>query len=79
MASQAKVSGRYPEAQAVEETPIFPCGEGSWIEPGTWRIDAGPEVDASVLGRGTTEAPAWADAGRRLRSARRRAGVVVGN
>jgi hypothetical protein len=28
----------------------------------------GPDLDARVLGRGTTEAKAWADAARRLRS-----------
>ena len=79
MDNQDTVFRRYPEAQAVEEPPIFPHGQAALIERGYWTIHAGPELDASVLGRGTTEAQAWADAARRLKIVKRRAGVVVRN
>jgi hypothetical protein len=79
MDHQDTVFRRYPEAQAVEEPPIFQHGQAAPSERSYWRIDAGPELDAGVLGRGTTEARAWADAARRLKTAKRRAGVVLGN
>ena len=69
------VSRRFPEAQAVEEPLILPSA--ARIERGRWFIYAGPDLDARVLGRGTTEAMAWADAAHRLGNVRRRVRLVV--
>ena len=77
MDHQDTVFRRYPEAQAVEEPPIFWHERAAPIEQGYWSISAGPELDARVLGRGTTEEQAWADAARRLKTAKRRARVIM--
>jgi hypothetical protein len=75
MRHRDSVTSRYPEAQAVEESLCF-RGVGR-IEKGCWFIYASPELDARVLGRGATEARAWADAARRMANARRRVRLVV--
>ena len=75
MNSREMVSIRYPEAQAAEEPLIFQ--RTALIQRGAWFIYAGPDLDARVLGRGTTEAKAWADAARRVRSVTRRNRLVV--
>jgi hypothetical protein len=75
MAHQDAVLNHYPEAQAVEE-PLIVWRSGQ-PRKGRWFIYAGPELDARVLGRGATEAWAWADAARRAGNARRRARFVL--
>jgi hypothetical protein len=75
MPYQDAVLSRYPEAQAVEE-PLLVWRPGQ-PRKGRWFIYAGPELDARVLGRGATEARAWADAARRVGTARRRVRMVL--
>src|SRR5262249_5417054 len=75
MPYQDAVLSRYPEAQAVEEPLIVRRPEQP--RKGRWVIYAGPELDARVLGRGATEARAWADAARRAETARRRVRLVL--
>jgi hypothetical protein len=75
MNSREMVSSRYPEAQAAEEPLIFQ--RTALIQRGSWFIYAGPDLDARVLGRGTTEAKAWADAARRMRNVKCRNRLVV--
>ena len=75
MPHQETVSRCFPEAQAVEEPRGFP--EAGRIKSGCWFIYSGPELHARVLGFGTTEATAWADAAHKLRNARRRVRWVL--
>jgi hypothetical protein len=75
MNSREMVSSRYPEAQAAVEPLIFQ--RTIQTQRGCWFIYAGPDLDARVLGRGITEAKAWADAARRLRNAKFRDRLVV--
>ena len=75
MRNQAFVLTRYPDAESVKEHLEYqPFAR---IERGPWFVYAGPGLDARVLGRGTTEAQAWADAVWRLKTCRRRAKFVV--
>ena len=75
MPHQVLVTQHYPEAQCVEE----PCGSRhpALSDRGRWFVYAGPDSDARVLGRGTTEAQAWRDAALRLGHARRAVRLVV--
>ncbi len=75
MNSREMVSVRYPEAQAAEEPLSF--RRTALFQRGSWFIYAGPDVDARVLGRGTTEAKAWADAAHRLKSVKCKNRLVV--
>jgi hypothetical protein len=75
MPHQDAVLSHYPEAQAVEE-PLIVWRSGQ-PRKGRWFIYAGPELDARVLGRGATQAQAWADAARRVGTARRRVRMVL--
>ncbi len=75
MFHQETVSRRYPEAQAVEEPLLVP--PAARRDRGRWFVYAGPDLDARVLGRGTTEGEAWADAARRLGNVRRRVRLVL--
>jgi hypothetical protein len=75
MLQRDMVSRRHPEAQAVEEPLTRP--PASRTDRGRWFIYAGPDLDARVLGRGTTEAMAWANAAHILENARRRVRLVV--
>ena len=54
------VVGLYPEAEAVEE--VLPDTGTAPILRCCWFVDAGPDVDARVLGRGVAEDEAWGDA-----------------
>jgi hypothetical protein len=69
------VVARYPEAEAVEE--VLPLPGSAPIPKCCWFVYDGPDVDARVLGRGTTEDEAWADAARRLSDARGRIKVFL--
>jgi hypothetical protein len=69
------VVSRYPEAEAAEEVP--PIRRSTPILRCCWFIYDGPERDARFLGRGVTEAGAWADAARRLSIAWRRVKVFL--
>jgi hypothetical protein len=75
MNSREIVSSRYPEAQAAEEPVIFQLT--ALNQRGHWFIYAGPDLDARVLGRGTTEAKAWADAALRQRNLKSKNRLVV--
>jgi hypothetical protein len=75
MGNRASVLSRYPNAESVKEH--LENRPFARIERGPWFIYAGPDIDARVLGRGITEAQAWADAVWRLKTCRRRAKFVV--
>ena len=75
MQSRDVVFMRYPEAQAIEEPLRFQ--QSTRVQRGCWFIYIGPDLDARVLGRGPTEAEAWADAAHRLKNARRTARLVL--
>ena len=69
------VLSHYPDAEAVEDllslrqsAPIYRC---------CWFVYDGPDLDARVLARGTTEDQAWANAARGLLNARRRVRAVL--
>ena len=70
MDDQETVYLRYRHAEAREEPSIFEHGEAAPIQAGHWAIFAGPEFDEAVLGRGNSEANAWADAARKAKSIR---------
>jgi hypothetical protein len=75
MHNKALVLTRYSNAESVKEhLELQPFAR---IERGPWFIYAGPHLDARVLGRGISEAQAWADAAWRLETCRRRAKFVV--
>jgi hypothetical protein len=67
MDDQDKVFSQYPRAEVREEPLIFEHGEPRPIEVAHWAIFADPNFDAEELGRGKTEAKAWADAARKLK------------
>jgi hypothetical protein len=67
MDDQETVFSRYPHAEAREEPAIFEHGEVSPIQTGHWAIFAGPDLELAELGRGRSEAKAWADAARNMR------------
>ncbi len=69
------VVSNYPEAEAVEE--VLPLRQSAPIHRCCWFVYDGPDLDARVLGRGTTEDRAWADAARGLSNARRRVRVLL--
>ena len=75
MPHQEMVAQHYPEAQCVEEPPGF--RHCALTDRGRWFVYAGPDSDARVLGRGTTEAQAWWDAALRLGHTRRTVRRVV--
>jgi hypothetical protein len=70
MDDQETVCSRYPRAEAREEPSIFEHGEAAPIQAGHWAIFDGPEFDQAELGRGNSEANAWADAARKVKSMR---------
>ena len=70
MDDQETVYLRYPRAEAREEPSIFEHGETAPIQAGHWAVFAGPEFDQAELGRGSSEANAWADAAHKAKSMR---------
>jgi hypothetical protein len=75
MRSRDTVLMCHPEARVIEESL---CLQRSVrVQRGCWFIYSGPDVDARVLGRGTTEGKAWADAARRLKIPGRTARLVL--
>jgi hypothetical protein len=64
MHHQEAVLNRYPEAQAVEESPNRQHGPRG--QKSHWFIYAGPEPDSRVLGHGVTNDQAWANAASRV-------------
>jgi hypothetical protein len=66
MDDQEAVFSRYPHAEAREEPAIFEHGEAVPIQTGHWGIFPGPDLEVAELGRGVSEAMAWADAARKL-------------
>jgi hypothetical protein len=75
MRDQAKVTRRYFEAHAAHES--FPSRRAAQLQRSWWFIYDRPDVDACVLGSGTTENDAWKDAARRLSQSRRRTKVFL--
>ena len=71
MDAQALVLDRYPDAEAIEEPPIYRHGDFSPIDAGYWGIFA--DSGATPLGDGATEDKAWEAAARRLSAADRTA------
>jgi hypothetical protein len=69
MDDQDTVYSVYPLAEAREEPSIFEHGEAVPIQTGHWAIFAGPDLEVAELGRGRSEASAWADAARKLKAA----------
>ena len=69
------VLSHYPEAEAVEET--LPPRQSAPLPRCDWFVYDGPDLDAHVLGRGTTEVEAWADTARASSHARRRAELLA--
>jgi hypothetical protein len=66
MDDQEMVFSRYPHAEAREEPSILEHGEAVPIQMGHWGIFTGPDLELAELGRGVSEAMAWADAARKL-------------
>jgi uncharacterized protein YprB with RNaseH-like and TPR domain len=66
MDDQDLVCMRHPLAEAREEPAILEHGAELPIEAGHWAIFAGPTFDLPEIGRGKSEARAWADAARKL-------------
>jgi hypothetical protein len=64
------VVSRYPEAEAAEEA--LRMRQSTPMPRSYWFVYDGPDLGARVLGRGTTEDEAWADAALGLSRARRR-------
>jgi hypothetical protein len=62
MDDQETIYGRYPGAEARNHPLILKHGEDQPIQDACWCIHAGPGLDAAELGRGATEAAAWANA-----------------
>jgi hypothetical protein len=58
------VLSHYPEAEAVED--LLPLRQSAPIYRCCWFVYDGPDLDACVLARATTEDQAWADAARGL-------------
>jgi hypothetical protein len=69
MDDQETVISRYPRAEAREEPSIFEHGAAAPIQTGHWAIFAGPDLELAEMGRGRSEAKAWADAARKVRIA----------
>jgi hypothetical protein len=67
MDAQALVLDLYPDAEAIEEPPIFRHGDFSPVDAGYWAILA--DSGALPLGDGATEDQAWQDAARKLTAA----------
>jgi hypothetical protein len=62
MDDQETIFVRYPDAEARNNPLILKHGEDKPIQEACWCIHAGPGCDAAELGRGHTEAAAWANA-----------------
>jgi hypothetical protein len=58
----------YPEAVSDFQPPE-PGTDRAYDHEGRWVVAAGKEPGAPVLGRGSTEDEAWADASTRIRDA----------
>jgi hypothetical protein len=80
MDAQAIVFDRYPDAEAIEEPPVFRHGDLAPFDRGYWGIFA--DSGAVPLGDGATEDEAWDDAARKLKAAdhldQRRVGHIAG-
>jgi len=75
MRTRDLVLSYYPQAEAVEE--VLPMRHFPPIHRCCWFVYDGPDLDARVLGRGTTEDRAWADAVHRLSHARATTRVML--
>jgi len=65
---QEKVSEYFPKAEARESPAIFKHGSDSPVEEAYWAIFIEPDFESTELGRGRSEAEAWADAADKLES-----------
>jgi hypothetical protein len=64
MDAQDIVLASYPDAEAIEEPPIFRHGDGTPVDRGYWAIFA--ESGIVSLGEGGTEDAAWENAASKM-------------
>jgi hypothetical protein len=70
MDAQTIVLDRFPDAEAVEQPPIFRHGDVAPVDSGYWQILT--NSGAILLGKGKPEEAAWVDAARKLSDRGRR-------